>query len=267
MTTLSSARSLFSSTFSLVFSPPKHTLKNKFPSLSSIKPYSQSSIKMSSTTIEHIVLFKVKDNTDPTKINTMLTSLNALVSLDPVLHLSAGQLHRVKSSPIPFTHVLHSRYSSKDNLNAYSAHPSHVSVVKEHVLPVCDDIMAVDWIADDLDGPLVPSPCSAIRLTFLKLKENLGEEVKNEILSVIKSIKSSFGGNIIKQISCGENFSPARAKGYSIASIAVFDGLSEMETVDSNEEIVNLQKEKVRDYLESVIVIDYVVPNPQSASL
>eukprot|EP00257_Ricinus_communis_P002678 XP_002514060.2 stress-response A/B barrel domain-containing protein UP3 [Ricinus communis] len=267
MPTLLSARSLFSSSFSHTFSSPKHSLKNKFLSFSSIKPYSRSQIKMSSTAIEHIVLFKVKETTDSTKINTMLTSLNGLVSLEPVLHLAAGPLHRVKSSPIPFTHMLHSRYSSKDNLNTYSSHPSHVSVVKENVLPVCDDIMAVDWIADDVDaGNLVPPPGSAIRVTFLKLKENLGEEVKNEILAVIKGIKGSFGG-VIKQLTCGENFSPGRAKGYSIASLAVFDGLSEMEIVDAKEEMVNLHKEKVRDYLESVIVVDYVVPSLQSASL
>ncbi|KAG8636078.1 hypothetical protein MANES_16G097000v8 [Manihot esculenta] len=239
------ARSLFSSSVSLTFSSPKRHLK--LSSFSFFKPYSHSSphkspIKMSRTTIEHIVLFKVKDNTDPTKVNTMLNSLNSLVSLDAVLHIAAGPLYRVKSSPISFTHMLHSRYSSKDNLNAYSAHPSHVTAVKESVLPICEDIMAVDWIADDLQGPVVPAPGSAIRLTFLKLKENLREDVKNEILAVIKGIKGNFGE--INQITCGENFSPARAKGYSIASLAVFPTVSEMEAVDSKEELVNLQKEK-----------------------
>ncbi|XP_058001929.1 stress-response A/B barrel domain-containing protein UP3 isoform X2 [Hevea brasiliensis] len=232
---------LCSSPLSLSFSSPKHHLK--LPS-SSFRPYSRKSpIKMSTTTIEHIVLFKVKDNTDPTEVNTMLTSLNALVSLDPVLHLAAAPLYRTKSSPIPFTHMLHSRYSSRDDLNAYTVHPSHLTAVKESVLPICDDIMAVDWVADDLQGPIVLPPGSAIRVIFLKLKENLGEEVKDEILALIKGIKGSFGE--INQITCGENFSPARAKGYSIASLAVFPGVSGIEAVDSKEELVNLQREKV----------------------
>ncbi|CAK7327485.1 unnamed protein product [Dovyalis caffra] len=220
-----------------------------------------------SQTIEHIVLFKVKENTDPAKVNTMISSLNGLISLDSVLHITAGALYRTKSSPIPFTHMLHSRYSSKENLNAYAVHPSHVSVVKESVQPNCDDVMAVDWVADDLIGgeSLVPPPGSAIRLTFLKLKEGLGDEVKDEILGVIREIKGKFEG--IDQVSFGENFS-ARAKGYSIASLAVFPGLSELEAVDSNEELVNLEKAKVRDYLQSVIVLDYVVPSaPSSSSL
>ncbi|KAG6756520.1 hypothetical protein D5086_022022 [Populus alba] len=246
----------------------RHQLNPFFSSFKPQKPYSaaasRSQIRMSSSstppqTIEHIVLFKVKENTDPTQINTMIHSLNRLISLDSVLHLTAGALYRTKSSPIPFTHVLHSRYSSKENLSAYALHPTHVQVVKESVLPICDDIMAVDWVTGDLNGgdSLVPPSGSAIRLTFLKLKEGLGDEVKDEILGVIQGIKDTFGG--IDHISCGENFSPARAKGYSIASLAVFRGLSELEAVDSEKELANLEKAKVRDYLESVMVFDYVV--------
>ncbi|CAN1346023.1 Stress-response A/B barrel domain-containing protein UP3 [Linum perenne] len=215
-------------------------------------------------TVEHIVLFKVKDSIEPSRVQLMLSSLNALVSLDTVLHLSAGPIHRIKSSPVPFTHILHSRYSSKENLKAYAVHPSHVSAVKDCVLPACEDIMAVDWIARDLRGPVVPSAGSAVRLTLLKLKENLGAEAKDEIIGVIGGVKDKFGE--IEQLSVGENFSPARAKGYSIASLAVFPGASEIESVDSKGELVNSDKDKVREHLESVIVLDYVVSSSQSAA-
>ncbi len=93
----------------------------------------------------------------------------------------------------------------------------------------------------------------------------MGEDVKSEIFRVINGIKDNFPQ--ISQISFGENFSPARAKGYSLASLAVFPGVTELEAVDSNHEFVNSQKEKVRDYLESVVVVDYVIPSPQPASL
>lgn len=259
-------RSNFFSTFSPAFSSPKRHLTKAFPI--SLKPYS--SIKMSATPpatqiIEHVVLFKVKDNTDSTKVNSMITSLNGLISLDPVLHLTGGALHRIRSSHFAFTHMLHSRYSSKENLNAYTVHPSHVGVVKESVRPICDDIMAVDWVADDLQGPVAPPPGSPMRFTFLKLKDNQPAEAKDEIIGVIRGIKHRIGG--IDQITCGENFSPARAKGYSIASLAVFPGLSELDAVDSKEELVNSEKAKVRDSLESVLVLDYVVPSSGSSSL
>ncbi|KAF5743083.1 hypothetical protein HS088_TW09G01148 [Tripterygium wilfordii] len=272
--TMQSLRLRASPLVSFTLSSPKHR-KSTLPFL--FKPYCQSStpsvsksLKMStvaspSTVIEHVVLFKVKDNTEPSKVNAMVTGLNGLISLDQVLHLTAGPLFRTRSPLSNFTHMLHSRYSSKDDLSAYSAHPSHLGVVRENVFPICDDIMAVDWVAPGFEGPLVPSAGSAVRVSFLKLKENVAEEGKNELLGVIKGIKESFGG--IDQITCGENFSPARAKGFSIASLAVFPGLSEMEAADSKEELVNLHKEKVRDYLEGVIVVDYVVPSTQPASL
>ncbi|KAJ7955963.1 Stress responsive A/B barrel domain protein [Quillaja saponaria] len=255
--------------FSRSFSPSKHLLHLK-PSSSSIKQFSHSSpsnysIKMSTQTIEHIVLFKVKDDTDPSKVNAMVNGLGGLHSLDQVLHLKVGPILRTRSSSFNFTHMLHSRYKSKDDLNAYSAHPDHVGVVKGSVLPICEDILAVDWVAEDLQGGgLVPPPGSAMRVSFLKLKENLGDEVKNEILGVIRGIKDNF--EQIRQLTYGENFSPARAKGFSIASIAIFPGLSDLEAVDSNEELVNLQKEKVREHLEGVLVVDYLVPSSQAQS-
>ncbi|KAL6226763.1 hypothetical protein ACLB2K_000724 [Fragaria x ananassa] len=221
--------------FSGSLSPPKpHRHLLSFP-----KTLATVTMSSSPVVVEHVVLFNVKPDTDPSKVNSMVNGLNNLTSLDLTLHLTAGPLLRTRSSPFAFTHLLHSRYSSKDSLAAYSAHPGHLSVVKESVLPICDDVMAV--------------------------KEGLDEAAKGEILEVIKGIKGKFGE--VGQISVGENFSPARAKGYSIASVAVFKGVSEMEAVDSKEELAKLEKDKVREYLESVIVLDYVVPSPQSASL
>ncbi|KAL8119922.1 hypothetical protein AgCh_017154 [Apium graveolens] len=214
--------------------------------------------------IEHIVLLKVKPDTDLSKIASMINGLNSLISLDQVVHLSVGALHRTRSSSLTFTHMLHSRYDSKEDLNAYSAHPAHVSVVTEFVKPIAEDIMAVDWIGSDLSGPVALPPGSAMRVTFLKVKQGLGDKESDEVLGVIGGIKDKFP--VIDQISFGKNFSPDRAKGYSIASLAVFPGLSELDGLNS--EAAELEKEKARDMLESVLVLDYVIPpQPQSASL
>ncbi|KAM5547270.1 stress-response A/B barrel domain-containing protein UP3-like [Rosa sericea] len=215
-----------------------------------------SSSSAAQTVVEHIVLFKLKDDADPSKVNAWVNGVNGLSSLDLTLHLTAGPLLRTRSSPFAFTHLLHSRYKTKDDLAAYTVHPGHISVVKDLGLPICDDIMAVDWVADGLTGPVALSPGSAIRVTVLKLKEESGDAAKGEVLEVIKGIKGKLGE--AGQISVGENFSPGRARGYSIASVAVFKGVSEMEEVE---------EDKVREYLDSVIVVDYVVPSLQSASV
>ncbi|XP_061361758.1 stress-response A/B barrel domain-containing protein UP3-like [Gastrolobium bilobum] len=215
--------------------------------------------------IEHLVLFKVKDDVAPSEIDAMVDRMNSLVSLEQVLHLTAGPLLRIQSSPsLSFTHFLHCRYNSKDDFHAYAVHPTHVAVVKAND-PFCDDAMALDFVAEDLQGGLVPPPGSAMQVTFFKLKEGLGDQVKDEVLGAIRGIQQEFKQAI--QLTCGENFSPGRAHGFSIASLAVFPGLSELEAADSNEEIGNYKKnEMIKEHLESVMVLDYIVPSPKARS-
>lgn len=102
-------------------------------------------------------------------------------------------------------------------------------------------------------------------MKFLKLKEKLGQGSKSDILGVIKGLKGIF--REINQISVGEKISPARAKGYSIASLAVFPGVKELEGSDSKQQLVKTEKDNVREYVENVTEVDYVVGAPQSASL
>ncbi|KAK3213400.1 hypothetical protein Dsin_018106 [Dipteronia sinensis] len=88
--------------------------------------------------------------------------------------------------------------------------------------------------------------------TSPELKENLEEEVKDTMLGQLKKIMRILRES--KQFTCGENFSPS-PKGFSIASIAIFKGVNEMEEADLN--LYN-----VKDYVKSVIAVDYVVPSP-----
>lgn len=216
-----------------------------------------SATSVSAQIIEHIVLFKVKPAADPAAISAMITNLNGLQSLDPVLHISAGPVSRSRSSSLTFTHLLHSRYRSKADLSSYSDHPTHLSVVANHVKPVVDDVMAVDWIAEDFSGSVTPPPGSALRLTVLKLKEESGEGGKNEVLKVLRGIKEKFPS--IVQLTVGENFSPGRNKGFSICSIGVFKGTKELEGLDSESERANEEKDKVREFLDDVLVLDFAV--------
>ncbi|XP_014500402.1 stress-response A/B barrel domain-containing protein UP3 [Vigna radiata var. radiata] len=235
--------------FSLVFSP--------------FKPYSPpfkskprfSTIRMSSgqSVVEHIVLVKVKGGTEPSKVSAMVNAMNSLASIDGVLNLTAGPLLR-NGPTTAFTHMLHSRYHSKDHLQAYNVHPTHIAAVTGFIFPVCEDIMVVDWVgAKTILNPSATG--SGLRVRFLKLKGGGGDDhdeikVKDEVLSVVGGMKEGVG-----ELSYGENFSPERAKGFSIASLSIFPGRKELESVNLEEGL-----EKVVEHVEDTIVVDYVVP-------
>ncbi|KAI3986297.1 hypothetical protein MKX01_028578 [Papaver californicum] len=130
----------------------------------------------------------------------MLNRLNSLISLDHVLHLSAGPIFRNKSA------------SSLYNF-------THLKCFTRSMM------MAVDWVFNLENGlsSLVVKPISAIKITFLKLKEGLGETEKGFFFYTIGGIKSGVGKDCIEHISFGENIS-ARAKRFTIGYIAVCGG-------------------------------------------
>jgi len=57
--------------------------------------------------------------------------------------------------PISITRMLHNYFKTKDNLAAYSAHPFHVSVVNDLVLPIVDDITVLANRSDYRWGKLL----------------------------------------------------------------------------------------------------------------
>ncbi|OAY76734.1 stress-response A/B barrel domain-containing protein UP3-like [Ananas comosus] len=207
--------------------------------------------------VEHVVLFKVRDSTDPSVVDSMVTHLRSLSSLPGVAHLSAGPLLRPRSAAAaPFTHLLHSRYASKGDLASYAADPAHLAIVRDRVLPICDDIVALDWVADGVAPAPVP-PGSAARLTLAKLNEGAAPGQVVEAMAAARAKGYD--------VSYGENFSPARAKGYSLGFLAVFPSVEAIDAIEGGE--AEALKEKVRPLLESVIVADFVVSAPPAASL
>uniref|UniRef100_A0A7C8YUL9 Stress-response A/B barrel domain-containing protein n=2 Tax=Opuntia streptacantha TaxID=393608 RepID=A0A7C8YUL9_OPUST len=217
---------------------------------------------MSSTsTVEHVVLLNVNDGTDPSNVSSMLDGLNALRSLDMVQYLTTGPVHRIRSTSLRFTHFFHSKYLSKDDLDVYMSQPAHVGLVQSTILRICDDLMVVDWVAPGIPIALGPKPGSAIRVQFVRLKEGLGELEKGEVLEVIGGLKDKVNG--IEEFNFGESFSPAYARGFSIAWMEVFPGVSMLDSVRDSVEIV-MENDKVKDYVETFLVVDYVLPSSQS---
>ncbi|GAU33173.1 hypothetical protein TSUD_206320 [Trifolium subterraneum] len=215
--------------------------------------------------VEHVVLFKIKENTTQSEIDSMVDRVNSLVSLKETLHLNMLPLVSIQSSSSlsssNFTHILHIRFSSKEDLHAYAVHPTHLEVIKVNS-PLVADTMALDWVTEVHGNDLVLPYGSAVRVVFFKLKEGLGEQVKDEVLKGISGIRHE---NAV-QFTCGENFSPGRAKGFSIATLSVFTGLNELKEVDCDEEFKKYDmNDKIKENLDTILVLDFVA-NGQTAS-
>uniref|UniRef100_A0A0D3GTE5 Stress-response A/B barrel domain-containing protein n=1 Tax=Oryza barthii TaxID=65489 RepID=A0A0D3GTE5_9ORYZ len=188
----------------------------------------------------------------------MVSSLQALSSVVPGLsYIHVGPVLRLRSpaaEALGPTHVLHSRYATKPDLAAYAAHPAHVAAVQGHVLPNALDTTAVDWV----NAALVPSPVnpgSAVRLSLAKLKEGVEAHQLAEKLAAATAAAGEAKG---AKVSFGENFSPARAKGYQFGMVAVFDSVEGLDAVDGDGK-VEAAKAIVRPLLDDVLELEFVV--------
>nr|GEV56164.1 stress-response A/B barrel domain-containing protein UP3-like [Tanacetum cinerariifolium] len=118
--------------------------------------------------------------------------------------------------------------------------------------------MVVDWRSEGgVSSGGVIELGKAMRVSFVKLNENVTKPDKSKVLEVIRGVKDEFGG-VIQEMSIGENFSE-KAKRNEIASVAVFNRVEEMEKIYEDVEKVRREKEKVKEFVQSVVVVDYVL--------
>jgi hypothetical protein len=94
--------------------------------------------------IEHIVLFKWKEDTPDTAIAEVLKALKELKGKIPgIIDLSCGENFSARARG--FHHGLVVRFSDRAALEAYTPHPSHQEVVQNLIKPILEDILSVDY--------------------------------------------------------------------------------------------------------------------------
>ncbi|KAM3298432.1 hypothetical protein ACQJBY_040077 [Aegilops geniculata] len=214
--------------------------------------------------VEHMVLIKLRPEAVTSgAAAAMVSALQALPALVPgVSYLHAGAVLRLRSpaaDALGPTHLLHSRYATKADLAAYAAHPAHVAAVQAHIVPNALDTTAVDWV-NAAESPSPVGACSAVRLTLAKVKE--GADVGQVVEKVAKASKDAG----VARVSFGENFSPARAKGFQFVMVAVFDSVEELDAVEADGKVEEA-KAALRPMLDEVMVLDFVVDAAAAASL
>ncbi|KAG6557077.1 hypothetical protein Mapa_001003 [Marchantia paleacea] len=203
------------------------------------------------TIVEHVVLFKIKDDVPAEKTEEIYKALGGLKNLDCVQDLSAGKALQILGGD--YTHVLHSRHLTKDDLKAYATHSEHLAIVK-NLLPMVDDILALDWVADPVGLP-VDGGHGAARIALIKLADAITESESSEVFDLLYGLRDKFP--FIRQVSAGLNFSPGRCKGLNVGFLALFNNMEELEQLNGNRELHSvLQKSKVAPSLDRFIVVD-----------
>ena len=94
--------------------------------------------------IEHMVLFKLKEDAPAGAGDRMIERLRALRQTVPgVIDLTCGANFSPRSQG--FTHGLLVRFESRADLDAYAVHPEHQRAVAEAVKPAVESILALDY--------------------------------------------------------------------------------------------------------------------------
>ncbi|CAI5484851.1 unnamed protein product [Closterium sp. Yama58-4] len=100
--------------------------------------------------VEHVVLLRAKPAVEAEKQSAMVEALAALpqaMDAHILVQLTAGANFAVDTAK-GFTHGLVARFPSEEALDAYNKHPSHRQVLRQHVLPLSESILAVDFHVD-----------------------------------------------------------------------------------------------------------------------
>ncbi len=94
--------------------------------------------------IEHIVLFRWKDDASQEAIDNVLTELRKLKSKIPgIADLSCGANFSDRAKG--YTHGLVVRFNDRSALEAYGPHPEHQRVVQNFINPIRADVLAFDY--------------------------------------------------------------------------------------------------------------------------
>lgn len=97
--------------------------------------------------IEHLVLFKWKEDASDSAIAQVIEGLKSLPDEIPeIIALSCGENFSERSQG--FQHGLVVRFSDRAALATYQAHPAHQVLVQNLIKPIVQDILCVDYELD-----------------------------------------------------------------------------------------------------------------------
>jgi len=213
--------------------------------------------------VEHVVLFKAKEEAGKDVLKKMMDGLWSLQYRIPnVLYIDVGEAMDEEKDSKGYTHALFVRLRDQEALEAYAKHPQHLDVVENLVKPNVVGILALDYMGAVLDdiGPTFhkgrdwEEGYNHIRLfKFADEHRTLADAFlsKYEDLTFLAS-------ELPLQITTGENFSPERCQGYTHGSMARFTNEEELRAFREHSTTTSVLKD-IADVLDGEIQVTFHV--------
>lgn len=191
--------------------------------------------KKRGSVVEHVVLFRAKEDASKDALGKMMDSLWSLQYRIPnVLYIDVGEVLEEAGGSDGYTHALFVRLTDKSALETYAKHPLHLEVVENHVKPNVQGVLALDYVAEVLDG-IGPTfhkgrdweeGYNYIRLFKFAEKD---PQLVEDFLSKYEDL-TFLASELPLQITVGKNFSLDRCNGYTHGSMARFTNMEELDS-------------------------------------
>lgn len=204
--------------------------------------------------IDHLVLVKVKPGTPDDKIETVVTALRALTSLDSVSELYAGPA--VGTSSEGWTHGLYARFASKDALQSYLVHEQHKHAADDLMKPIMDDLCVVDWEGEEDASKATSSEVGVVHAILLKLKDGAEGGEGRAMAEKLRTLAGAVPG--VHRLTVGENFATHVTKGFTWGYVvALRGGEAELRAFEKDGRQVAVMEESVRPVVGEHVVFNF----------
>ena len=95
--------------------------------------------------VVHTVLIKLKDGVTDEQVEHLRSEIATLTSVPGVRTISSGRTFTTARAG-GYSFGISVELENKEALSVYASHPDHVRVKDEALLPLTDDLVALDWV-------------------------------------------------------------------------------------------------------------------------
>ncbi|XP_020260462.1 stress-response A/B barrel domain-containing protein UP3 isoform X2 [Asparagus officinalis] len=189
--------------------------------------------------VEHILLLRAKSDLSDVEEKDMLDNLyTSQYQMRGILAISLGRIEEPNDDN--FTHAVYMRFQTKEDLSKFYVNSYYSQVLKEHVMPYCDDFNY-----------------GAECILLISMAENtLAGAIEDALATLRRLIADS--QSLIVQATEGLNFNKTESI-YTHAAVIRFPSLDALEIFRGSSEYKEMWRHKIQPITKKTLLIHFVV--------